>query len=120
MRITAGNFKGRNLNCPKGDLVRPTSSKIRAALFNILYSLGVATQDCKILELFSGSGIMSFEFLSRDAFSSVMIDNSIVSLKFCAENAKILKIQDKVKTIKSDSLEYVLKNDLSSYDIIFF
>jgi 16S rRNA (guanine966-N2)-methyltransferase len=70
MRITAGRLRGRNVMVPAIPGVRPTPSKVRQALFNIIGSV----DGCRVLELFSGSGLMALEALSRGAASVVSVE----------------------------------------------
>jgi 16S rRNA (guanine(966)-N(2))-methyltransferase RsmD len=72
LRVTAGSLRGRRIPVPKND-VRPTSERARQAFFNIL---GDRIQDARFLDLFAGSGIFSFEAISRGAKESVAIDVS--------------------------------------------
>lgn len=120
MRISGGYLKGKTVKTPKGSSVRPSSSIVREAIFNILYSLNVDITCVKLLDLFSGTGIISFEFISRAAISSVLIDNSKLSIKYQKENIKHLQINTKLKIIKSDVFLYIehLEN-LNDFDIIF-
>ncbi|MDQ6967234.1 MAG: 16S rRNA (guanine(966)-N(2))-methyltransferase RsmD [Mariprofundaceae bacterium] len=71
MRITAGEFRSRTLNVPDIDGLRPTSSRVREALFNILGDI----EGWKILDLFSGSGVMAIEALSRGAAHVISIEH---------------------------------------------
>lgn len=70
MRITAGEFRSRTLSVPDIDGLRPTSSRVREALFNILGDV----EGWRILDLFSGSGIMAIEALSRGAEHAISIE----------------------------------------------
>ncbi len=118
MKVTAGFLKAKTIKTPKG--VRPSSSIVREAIFNILYSLELNIENIKILDLFSGTGIISFEFISRGASNSTLVDNSKLSTKYQLENLKNLKIQDQVKIINKDSLLFVQSLDnLNNYNIIF-
>jgi len=72
VRITAGRFRGRHLPVPEVTGVRPTPSKVRQALFNILGGLEGAT----VLDLFSGSGLMALEAISRGASVTVSIESN--------------------------------------------
>lgn len=72
LRVTAGALRGRRIPVPKSD-VRPTSERARQAFFNIL---GDRIQDARFLDLFAGSGIFSFEAVSRGAKESVAVDAS--------------------------------------------
>ena len=72
MRITAGEFRGRKLTVPDVAGVRPTPSRVREALFNILGSI----EGFQLLDLFSGSGLMALEALSRGASSVISIEQN--------------------------------------------
>ena len=71
MRITAGKFKGRGLAPPKDRSVRPTSDKVRQAVFNILehrdFGFAFAIEGARVVDLFAGTGAMGIEALSRGA-----------------------------------------------------
>ncbi len=73
MRITGGEKRGLKLISPRGDEIRPTSEKVRQAVFNILYD---RIQGCVFADLCCGTGIMSFEALSRGAERAVLVDPS--------------------------------------------
>jgi 16S rRNA (guanine966-N2)-methyltransferase len=81
LRITAGELRGRRIPVPKGD-VRPTSERARQAYFNII---GERIAGARFLELFAGSGIFSFEALSRGARSATAIDRDTGSIVRQAE-----------------------------------
>ncbi len=72
MRITAGQLRGRKITVPDIPGVRPTPSKVRQAMFNILGSV----EGCAVLELFSGSGLMALESLSRGAASVISVEKN--------------------------------------------
>jgi len=73
VKITAGQFRGRSVHCPAGLDVRPTSSKVRQAFFNIL---GTRVRDAGFLDIFAGSGLMGFEALSRGASYVAFVEES--------------------------------------------
>ena len=80
MRITGGEFCGRNLLVPKSDEIRPTQDRVRQALFNIIQG---EVPDCDFVDLFSGSGAVGLEALSRGARSATFVEQSrrhVVSL----------------------------------------
>src|SRR5512132_123847 len=72
IRVTAGTLRGRRVPVPKDD-VRPTSERARQAFFNIV---GPRINGARFLDLFAGSGIFSFEAISRGAKESVAVDSS--------------------------------------------
>ncbi|MBV9000666.1 MAG: RsmD family RNA methyltransferase, partial [Solirubrobacterales bacterium] len=72
MRVVAGRFGGRTLVAPRGRSTRPTSDRVREALFSILGSV----EGERVLDLFAGSGALAIEALSRGAAEAVMVDSS--------------------------------------------
>ncbi|MFZ5798432.1 MAG: 16S rRNA (guanine(966)-N(2))-methyltransferase RsmD [Desulfobulbus sp.] len=85
MRITGGSVRGRTLRGPKGtnDTIRPTSDRVREALFSIL---GDRVRDARVLDLFAGTGSLGLEALSRGAASAVFIDRSPTALDLIRAN----------------------------------
>ena len=73
MRITGGEFGGRNLLVPKSDAIRPTQDRVREALFSILQT---EIPDCDFLDLFAGSGAVGLEALSRGAKSATFVEQN--------------------------------------------
>ena len=73
MRIIAGNLRGRRLNPPANLPVRPTTDMARESLFNILNNY-VDFDECTVMDLFAGTGAVSFEFVSRGAREVTSID----------------------------------------------
>jgi len=119
LKLTGGELRGRNVECPPGKEIRPTSSKARQGIFNTLFSMGFKTEDAKVLELFAGTGLMSFEAISRGANSAVLVDAAKTSLDVISKNVEKLKINDRVRLVKNDALLFVERSDLSSYDLIY-
>jgi 16S rRNA (guanine966-N2)-methyltransferase len=70
VRIVAGRFKGRTLHAPKGSAVRPTSDKVRGAIFNVLGDI----EGLRVLDLFAGTGALGIEALSRGAADATFVD----------------------------------------------
>ena len=70
MRIAGGEWRGRNLKSPKGDLVRPTQDRVREALFSMLQN---DIPGAKFLDVFAGSGAVGLEALSRGAASATFV-----------------------------------------------
>ncbi len=99
MRITGGKIKGRRLSSFKGTGIRPTSQKIREAIFNII---GNELSGLSVLDLFAGTGIMGIEALSRGASFALFIDYSPKSLRLIRENLRICGLSDKAMIIGKD------------------
>lgn len=89
MRIVAGLYGGRKLIVPKNRDIRPTSDKVRGAIFNALHSLG-AVEGAQVLDGFCGTGALGLEALSRGAARCTFIDVARSSLDLARENAAAL------------------------------
>ena len=83
MRITGGEFGGRNLKVPKSDAIRPTQDRVREALFNIIQ---FEVPGCDFLDLFAGSGAVGLEALSRGAKSATFVEANRRHLAVLKEN----------------------------------
>jgi 16S rRNA (guanine966-N2)-methyltransferase len=100
MRITAGRFKGMRLPTVRGKTVRPTTERVREAVFNIL---GPVVEGARILELFAGSGAFGFEALSRGAASVVFVDKDKKVAETIAETTRMLGLQDSCSILVMDA-----------------
>lgn len=96
MRIIAGSARGRRFKGPRGPGLRPTADQVREALFNIL---GSRVWAARVLDLFAGTGALSFEALSRGAAHAVLVDNGRESLTLCHENAALLGFSDQIELL---------------------
>ena len=86
MRIVAGRYGGRRLTAPRGDATRPTSDRVREALFQRLGSL----DDQRVLDLFAGSGALALEALSRGAAHATLVDSAPAAIKAIHANIAAL------------------------------
>ncbi|NCC22080.1 MAG: 16S rRNA (guanine(966)-N(2))-methyltransferase RsmD [Alphaproteobacteria bacterium] len=103
MRITAGEFGGRVLHTPKDASVRPTSDKVRQAIFNVLASRGLPEQ-IVVADLFCGTGALGLEALSRGASHCLFVDKSRESLALCRKNVEALGLgADRVTLMQGDA-----------------
>ena len=112
MRVNSGNLKGRKLIENKYDHIRPTTDKVRQALFT---KLQFFLPDKKVLDLFCGTGALGIEALSRGASSVLFVDKDFRSVQMTKENLKNLKIDAKV--VKCDAVKF-LEVCNESYDLI--
>lgn len=90
MRIIAGEWRGRKLVTPPGDLTRPTADRTRETLFNMLTSRLGSFADLNVLDLFAGSGALGFEALSRGAASCLFVEQDATAVKAIRANVDSL------------------------------
>lgn len=114
MRIISGKYRGRKLNSPPGDKVRPTSDRLREALFNILCSRIVGA---RVLDLFTGSGAVAIEAISRGASSAVCVDLDTAT---AIKNIELVGC-DSISLIKADYARAIeaLAGNGETFDIIY-
>lgn len=117
MRITAGLYKGRKFETPKGRDVRPTSDKIRAAIFNALNSRGLLL-DAIVMDAFCGTGALGLEALSRGAARCIFVDKVRTSIALCQANIENLGALDKSKIILSDAAKVKIEDGVM-IDLVF-
>jgi 16S rRNA (guanine966-N2)-methyltransferase len=115
MRIISGKYKGRRIFPPKGLPVRPTTDMSKEALFNVLNN-HFSFEGLKILDLFAGTGNISFEFASRGSTPITSVDTDFGCVKFIKQVA--IEYDFNIAATKSDVFAFLEKNK-TSYDIIF-
>ncbi len=115
MRIISGNKKSIVINAPKNLPVRPTTDKVKESLFNIIQNK-FELNDCRVLDVFSGTGNISYEFASRGCNNILSVDNNFNCIRFIKKTAKELEIKIRIKKI--DYLLFLKKNK-EKFNIIF-
>lgn len=113
LRITAGSLRGRRVSVPPGD-VRPTSERARQAYFNIV---SAQISGARFLDLFAGSGIFSFEALSRGAQSAVAVDQSGPNVALIAKTAEALGVS--VETVTADAVKVAGRLGARQVDLVY-
>ena len=116
MRIVAGEFGGRRLVAPKGDIARPTQDRVREAWFSIL---GDAVDGARVLDLFAGSGALGLESLSRGAASALFVEKARPSLLALEANIESLGVGALAKVRKGDALSFAETLEGGAYDLVF-
>lgn len=106
MRIIAGRFKGVRLKVPHGRAVRPTTDRVREALFS---TLGSVVEGSRVLELFAGTGAFGLEALSRGAHSAVFVDSDRRAIVSLAETARTLGLVDRVMLLTATASQALKK-----------
>ena len=115
MRIISGKHKGRKITAPSKLPVRPTTDMAKEGLFNILNNT-YYFNDISVLDLFSGTGNIAFEFGSRGCLAITSVDENQGCIKFISETSEQLELN--ISAIKSDVFGYLEKTG-GKYDIVF-
>jgi len=115
MRVIAGSHRGRALRAPPGRETRPTSDRVREALFSILGDIGGAS----VLDLFAGSGALAIEALSRGASKATLVDSSAAAIEAIERNLESLGIEAEV--VRGDGVGWCeqAKRSARQYDLVF-
>jgi 16S rRNA (guanine966-N2)-methyltransferase len=107
VRIVAGRHRGRSLVAPQGATTRPTSDRVRQALFDMLWHAPWAgrarVEDARVLDAFAGTGALGLEALSRDAAHSVFIEQDKAALAALRTNVAALREADRTRVITGDA-----------------
>ena len=110
LRITGGELGGRRIRVPRGD-VRPTTERVREAIFSIL---GDVT-DARVLDLFCGSGALAIEALSRGAAEATLVDTRPATAR---RNLEALGLAERARTVRSDAARFLRRAEASSFDLV--
>jgi 16S rRNA (guanine966-N2)-methyltransferase len=108
MRITGGEFRSRGLRAPRGQGTRPTSDRVREALFSILSSLRVV-QGARVLDLYGGTGALALEALSRGADEATIVERAREALDAIRHNVRSLSIEGRTRVIAGDVRDALLR-----------
>ena len=122
MRITAGRLKGRPLLAPSGLNVRPTSDRVRQAIFNVLehrdFGENFALQNARVLDLYAGTGALGIEALSRGAAYALFIDNAADGRAAIRRNVAALNLTGVTKIWRRDARD-LGRNIHLAFDLAF-
>lgn len=121
MRIIAGTHRGRTLQTPDHDAVRPTADRVRGAIFNILvhapWAGDVFSPTTRVADIFCGTGALGLEALSRGAGLCCFVDKNRAVLDLARANARLLKEESRAEFIKADAAQ--LPVGVASYHLLF-
>ncbi|MFZ1993648.1 MAG: 16S rRNA (guanine(966)-N(2))-methyltransferase RsmD [Solirubrobacteraceae bacterium] len=115
MRVIAGTHGGRELIAPKGRATRPTSDRVREALFSILGDI----HDLRVLDLFAGSGALAIEALSRGAGPATLVDSAGAAVAAIKRNLDSLGAQAEVVRQPASRFLQAALRDGRQYDLVF-
>ncbi len=121
MRIVGGRFKGHALAAPAGQATRPTSDRVREAMFNILaHGMGDFTvADARVLDLFAGTGALGLEAISRGARFCHFIDEATAARGVIRRNADALGVIGQAKIWRRDAAALGACAPLPPFDLVF-
>ena len=114
MRVITGKARGINLKTPEGLQTRPTTDRVKEAMFSIIH---FDVPGAKVLDLFGGTGQLGIEALSRGASTAVFIDAREEACKLIRENLKRTKLEQHGRVVRADYLEYI-RRCREKFDII--
>ena len=117
MRIISGAFKGRLINVPKSNLIRPTTDRVRETLFNLLNN-SLDFDGIKVLDIYAGSGSLGLECLSRGAEEIHFVEKNYVIYKNLESNIESLNAKDQCKIFKMAASIFAKKITDTKYDLI--
>ncbi len=111
LRISGGELGGRRIRSPKGDKLRPTTERVREAVFSILGDVSGA----RVLDLFCGTGALAIEALSRGAAEATLVDTHPQPAR---GNIETLGLTDRVKVVRADAARFLRRAQEGSYDLV--
>jgi 16S rRNA (guanine(966)-N(2))-methyltransferase RsmD len=117
MRIVGGIFGGRRFNPPPRIPARPTTEVAKEGLFNTLGNM-IDFEDAKTLDIFGGTGSISYELASRGASDLTLVERDAASIDFIKKTAKELGIDDKLNIVRNDVFKFI-KQNTAQYNFIF-
>jgi 16S rRNA (guanine966-N2)-methyltransferase len=110
VRVVAGLYRGRTLDAPPGDAVRPTSDKVRGAIFNVLADV----EGASVLDLFAGTGALGIEALSRGAAAATFVDTDTSSIE-----ANLAPLGATGEVVEADAAAWLGRARARAYDLVF-
>ena len=108
MRVVAGEAKGRRLEAPAGKATRPTSDRVREAIFSTLGSLGVV-EDATVVDLFAGSGALGIEALSRGAAHATFVDRDPKAIESIRSNLAATGLGSRADVVVDDVHRWLVR-----------
>jgi 16S rRNA (guanine966-N2)-methyltransferase len=115
VRVVGGSFRGRTLVAPKGSATRPTSDRVREAVFSILGTVGGE----RVLDLFAGSGALAIEALSRGAAEATLVDSSAAAVEAIRRNLAAVGVEASVHRQRAQRFLERARSDGRQYDLVF-
>src|SRR2546421_4316139 len=111
LRITGGDLGGRRIRVPRGARLRPTTERVREAIFSMLGGI----DGSRVLDLFCGSGALAIEAISRGAAEATLVDTRPGTAR---RNVESLGLEDRARTVRSDATRFLRKAEAGSFDLV--
>jgi 16S rRNA (guanine966-N2)-methyltransferase len=111
MRVVAGELRGRRIEAPPGNDTRPTTDKVREAVFNALGSLDLV-RDARVADLWAGSGALGIEALSRGAAHCTFVERDRTALRVLQHNVDHLELRASSRVVAGDALSHARTLDV--------
>lgn len=122
MRIIGGRLGGRSLAGPKpgASAIRPTSDRLRQALFNVLtHAYAEAVEGARVLDLFAGTGALSFEAVSRGASFALLVDDGVAARGLIRENQSVLGLAGATRIFRRDATKLGPAGQMPPFGLVF-
>lgn len=111
-------YRRRLLKSPPGKLTRPSTDRVREAMFSLVESRTVL-EEGRILDLFAGTGALGLEALSRGAHSAVFVEQSPAVLRIARENARLLGADSQCTFLCADAVSFLQRTSMEPFDVVF-
>mgnify|MGYP002620956985 FL=1 len=120
MRIVGGAFRGRALATPRSDAIRPTSDRAREAVFNVIaHNWPERLEGARVLDLFSGTGALGLEALSRGAAQCLFIEESAEGRGLIRTNIEEFGLQGRARIFRRDATRLGEAGTIAPFDLVF-
>src|ERR1700675_3294728 len=120
MRVVGGKLRSRPLASPKSDAVRPTTDRLREALFNILaHSYDDPVTGARVLDLFAGTGALGIEAISRGAAYALFVDEGVEARALLRDNTETLGLGGVTRIFRRDATKLGLAHPLEPFSLVF-
>lgn len=118
MRVVGGRLGGRRLHAPRGGAIRPTSDRVREAIFSIL---GGTVVEARVLDLYAGTGAMAIEAQSRGAREALCVEREPAALRALRRNVNELGLAETTRVVRSRALDFCrrIPEDGTRFDVVF-
>ena len=120
MRIVSGKFRGRNLKAPSSNAIRPTSDRLREAIFNILlHAYADPITGARVLDLFAGTGALGLEAMSRGAEYALFVEETAEARALIRVNVETLALTGATKIFRRDAAKLGDMGPMQPFDLVF-